>query len=64
MHRNLHKGQDLKVSTSDAKVRRAFQRLAISFQVEFLQADLLGSRAITAPGKRNLRGVTITLVLD
>lgn len=57
-------GQDFCVAGSDAEVRRVFQRLVISFQLQFLQLNPLGRKAITPPDKINLWGVTITLFLD
>lgn len=44
---------------SDAKVRRMFWRSVISFQLEFLPANLLGWKAVTIYGRKNRRGVTI-----
>lgn len=45
------------MSGSDAEVRRVFQRLVISFLLEFFQANLLGKKAITTYGKINPWGV-------
>lgn len=62
-HESLQ-GQDFCVGGSDAEVRRVFQRLMISFQLQFLQLNPLGRKAITTSDKVNLWGVTITLFLD
>lgn len=62
-HESLQ-GQDFCVAGSDAEVRRVFRRLVISFQLQFLQLNPLGRKAITTPDKINLWGVTITLFLD
>lgn len=59
-HESLQ-GQDFCVAGSDAEVRRVFLRLMISFQLQFLQLNLLGRKAITTSDKINLWGVTITL---
>lgn len=52
-------GRGFCVSGSDAKVRRVFWMSVISFQLEFLPANLLGWKAVTIYGKINLWGVTI-----
>lgn len=59
-HESLQ-GQGFFVAGSDAEVRRVFLRLVISFQLQFLQLNPLGRKAITTSDKINLWGVTISL---
>lgn len=52
-HKSLQ-GQDVSVAESDAQVRRVFWSLVISFQLQFLQLNSLGRKAITTSDKINL----------
>lgn len=52
-HKSLQ-DQDVCVAGSDAQVRWVFQSLMISFQLQFLQLNPLGRKALTTSDKISL----------